>query len=88
MATADHIRFCGDLHEHVQQHAPDFLGPNDEQEEGEGAEPTPESGVLTGWYLVCAWRGTDGNSWATYHRRPDQAIWESQGLLYTALQDL
>lgn len=76
--------FCDELHGHFQENAEGFFIPGDEVD----AELPPESGVLVSWIVVAAWQGTDGERWITYHRRRDQPIWESRGLLSEAIHDL
>lgn len=77
-------QFTQSLHEDFQARADEFFIPSDHEDQ----EDTPDTGILTGWMLVCAWQGTDGEKWLTYHRQPGAASWETRGLLTEALTDL
>jgi hypothetical protein len=82
--STDEVKaFAGRLHEGFQATAADFFIPGDESD-----EETPETGVLTEWFLVCGWTGSDGGRWVTYHRCPGQPQWTSRGLLLEAVGDL
>lgn len=84
MADDDIHALAASLHEHLQQEAERFLTAADDQTDLE----LPDTGVLTGWFLVTEWHGTDNQPWLTYHWKPGQPQWLSRGLLAEAQTDL
>lgn len=78
------ISLSTELREYFQAHAEEFLEYTGDDE----PEALPETGVLTGYALVCSWIGDDGQHWITYLRPKDQPLWATRGLLAEALHDL
>lgn len=84
MSTEDINSFTRELQDYFQSRAEDFFSDYDDDDQGHEVQ----TGVLTGYVLVCGWMGDDGGSWITYHRPKGQPIWLSRGFLSEALHDL
>lgn len=86
MGDQEHHDLADELQALFQERAHRFFAPDDRAE----ADDTdlPETGLVTGYFLIVEWAGDDGAAWLTYHFPPNQPVWRSHGLTAHAATDL
>ncbi len=82
MGKAERAAFRADLERVFQEHAQELILRDDD------FPGLPENALVSRWYVVVEWAGTDGKPYLTHQGDENGAMWQHVGMLRIALQDV